>query len=159
MFQSSGGRQLLRTYFGNILHKGSPTSTRRWMTSALDAAINSKTRILPMPKLSPTMTHGTIKKWHVIAGSPLEPYQLIVEIATTSLTMESTEAKEEDIMEVEILEDMFLVDIIGKEGDTFVPGKPIAILCDDLDDMQVVEALKVSILYVQLFLVVTHLCQ
>ena len=73
-----------------------------------------------MPKLSPTMTHGTIKKWHVTPGSALEPYQLIVEIATTSLTKESTETQEEDIMEVEILEDMFIVEMIGKEGDKFV---------------------------------------
>ncbi len=44
--------------------------------------------LLTMPKLSPTMSEGTIVKWHKQAGDRVEPGDLLLEIATDKATVE-----------------------------------------------------------------------
>lgn len=44
--------------------------------------------LLTMPKLSPTMTLGTIVKWHVNEGDKIAPGDLLVEVSTDKATVE-----------------------------------------------------------------------
>lgn len=44
--------------------------------------------LLTMPKLSPTMTIGTIAKWHVHEGQKIAPGDLLLEISTDKATIE-----------------------------------------------------------------------
>ena len=41
-----------------------------------------------MPALSPTMTEGTLAKWHVKEGDPVTSGDVIAEIETDKATME-----------------------------------------------------------------------
>lgn len=42
--------------------------------------------VLTMPMLSPTMTEGSLLQWLKHAGDQLEPYDLVFELETESLT-------------------------------------------------------------------------
>ena len=42
--------------------------------------------IVAMPQLSPTMTHGNVRKWAKGEGEPLEQYELLFDLDTDSLT-------------------------------------------------------------------------
>ena len=42
--------------------------------------------VLTMPMLSPTMTEGSLLQWLKRAGDQLEPYDLVFELETESLT-------------------------------------------------------------------------
>ena len=44
--------------------------------------------LLTMPKLSPTMTVGTIAKWHVHEGEKIAPGALLLDISTDKATIE-----------------------------------------------------------------------
>ena len=82
-----------------------------------------------MPKLSPTMTGGTIEKWTIKPGDLTEQYQLIAEISTKSLLKVSDGQKE--VLEVEIIEEAFLAKVLVEVGETVPVGCPIALFCED----------------------------
>ena len=42
--------------------------------------------IVAMPQLSPSMTHGNVRKWAKGEGEPLEQYELLFDLDTDSLT-------------------------------------------------------------------------
>ena len=42
--------------------------------------------IVAMPQLSPSMTHGNVRKWAKGEGEPLEQYDLLFDLDTDSLT-------------------------------------------------------------------------
>ena len=45
--------------------------------------------VITMPMLSPTMTEGSLLKWTKEPGDKLEPYDLLFELETESLTEEA----------------------------------------------------------------------
>ena len=73
-----------------------------------------------MPALSPTMTEGNLSKWLVQKGDKVKAGDLIAEIETDKATME-----------VEAVDEGFVIDLLYKEGDTNIPvNKAIALLGD-----------------------------
>lgn len=90
-------------------------------------------RLIVMPKLSPTMEFGKIEKWYRKGKDKINSYDLVLEVSTNTLTPESTETS---LMEIEIVEDMYVAKIIRKEGDIVPSGRPIAILCDNEEDIE-----------------------
>ena len=69
---------------------GSATSGVRWLQTG-HAAFTDDTHckhftVLTMPMLSPTMTEGSLLQWLKHAGDQLEPYDLVFELETESLT-------------------------------------------------------------------------
>ena len=72
---------------------------------------------LCMPKLSPTMTEGTIAKWNKTVGQFVDAGELIVDIATDKATIEH-----------HLLDAGWLRQILVKEGERIEVGKPLAIL-------------------------------
>ena len=55
----------------------------------LHESAESKALIVAMPMLSPTMTEGALLRWNKNPGDQLEPYDLLFELETESLTEEA----------------------------------------------------------------------
>ncbi len=70
--------------------------SKRQSQFVIDKANIMTTPIL-MPALSPTMTEGTITKWHKVEGDKVAAGDLLAEIETDKATME-LEAVEEGIL-------------------------------------------------------------
>ena len=99
--------------------------------------------VLPFPRMSPTMTSGKVTKWFVQPGQYVKSYDLFLEIETSSLVQESSRVGIEtiDILEVEILEDMYVAKLCSPLELSLNAGNLLAILCDDPEDVAVLSAL------------------
>lgn len=106
--------------------------------------LNNDVRILPMPRLSPTMKKGTIKKWFLSQGDQVKSYQLILEVSTSELTKDSLETAKEFTMEIEILEEMYLVKKLGIEGKEYSVGECIGLFSDEEKYITQYDSLKVN---------------
>ncbi|MFT3831652.1 MAG: pyruvate dehydrogenase complex dihydrolipoamide acetyltransferase [Opitutaceae bacterium] len=73
--------------------------------------------IIDMPKLSDTMTVGTLVKWLKNEGDPLSSGMMIAEIETDKATME-----------LECFEDGTLLKQVAKVGDQIAVGAPICVI-------------------------------
>jgi len=77
-----------------------------------------------MPALSPTMTEGTITKWHKVEGDEVTAGDLLAEIETDKATME-----------LEAVEEGILGTILKPESSEGIPvNEPIAIMLTDGED-------------------------
>jgi pyruvate dehydrogenase E2 component (dihydrolipoamide acetyltransferase) len=83
-----------------------------------------------MPALSPTMTEGTLAKWHVKQGDQVAAGDVIAEIETDKATME-----------VEAVDEGRLARILVGEGTEGVPvNQVIAVLLEEGEDASMLEA-------------------
>jgi pyruvate dehydrogenase E2 component (dihydrolipoamide acetyltransferase) len=76
-----------------------------------------------MPKLSPTMTEGTVARWHKVEGDFVDSGELLLDIGTDKATIEH-----------HVIDPGWLRKILVKEGDRIEVGKPLAILTDEKDE-------------------------
>ena len=84
---------------------------------------------ITMPALSPTMTEGTLAKWLMKEGDPVQSGDLLAEIETDKATME-----------VESIDEGVLARILVAEGTEGVPvNAPIAILLEEGEDASALE--------------------
>ena len=102
---------------------------------------SNKFSLLLMPRLSPTMTLGTIQKWFVSPKSAIQNYQLFLRVNATNLIRDDDR---EIIMDIEILEEGFVLELISNVGDAVEVGRPIAIICDNLNDLDHVESIQID---------------
>ncbi|MGH6618777.1 MAG: biotin/lipoyl-containing protein, partial [Alphaproteobacteria bacterium] len=86
-------------------------------------------RIL-MPALSPTMTEGTLAKWHVKEGDEVSAGDVIAEIETDKATMEVEAVDEGKVGRLLVSE--------GTEG--VAVNAPIALLLEEGEDASALEA-------------------
>ena len=75
--------------------------------------------LIEMPKLSDTMTEGTLVRWKKKIGDKIEMGDVIAEIETDKATME-----------MEAFDDGILTEIYAKEGDRVALGQKIAMLLE-----------------------------
>ena len=75
---------------------------------------------IEMPKLSDTMTEGTLIKWHKQVGDPVEIGDILAEIETDKATME-----------MEAFDDGVITEILIREGEKAPIGGVLAILNGD----------------------------
>lgn len=75
---------------------------------------------LTMPKLSPTMTEGTIAKWHVKEGTFCDADSLILDIGTDKATIEH-----------HTLDPGYLRKILINQGEKATVGAPLAIFSEE----------------------------
>jgi pyruvate/2-oxoglutarate dehydrogenase complex dihydrolipoamide acyltransferase (E2) component len=87
------------------------------------------------------MTHATIQTWHIQPGQEVHSSQLILEVSTRNLTEDTNE---EHLLDVEIHEDMFVAKIIGQPGDSLPAGAPLALFCDNAEDIRKADSFDVS---------------
>ena len=73
--------------------------------------------IIEMPKLSDTMTVGTVVKWYKQAGDEVANGDILAEIETDKATME-----------LENFEDGVVLKLLANEGDEVEIGKPLAVV-------------------------------
>jgi pyruvate dehydrogenase E2 component (dihydrolipoamide acetyltransferase) len=77
---------------------------------------------IEMPKLSDTMTEGTLLKWHKKIGDAVEIGDIIAEIETDKATME-----------MEAFDDGFLAEILIQAGEKAPVGTVMAVLNESMD--------------------------
>ncbi len=75
---------------------------------------------IEMPKLSDTMTEGTLIKWHKQVGDTVEIGDILAEVETDKATME-----------MEAFDDGVITDILIKEGEKATIGSILAVLDGD----------------------------
>ena len=76
--------------------------------------------IIEMPKLSDTMTTGTVVKWHKKVGDVVSNGDIIAEIETDKATME-----------LENFDDGLILKLFADEGDEVEIGKPLAVVGEE----------------------------
>ena len=76
--------------------------------------------IIEMPKLSDTMTTGTVVKWHKKVGDVVSNGDIIAEIETDKATME-----------LENFDDGLILKLVADEGDEVEIGKPLAVVGEE----------------------------
>ena len=99
---------------------------------------NLNMKILRFPRLSPSMSEGRIVKWllpEYKKSVQVESYQLICKIACKNLTApenQITSVNKEDVLDIEILEDGFLLNVLHIDEDENIKvDEPIAIIVDE----------------------------
>ena len=103
-------------------------------------SISKTMRLLVMPKLSPTMTKGKLTSLFLKDLQAVSCHDIVFEVATETLLNTSNEKL---IMDIEVIEDMYVAKVFEKAGETLKVGRPIAILCDDLKDVAAAQNVKV----------------
>ena len=93
-----------------------PNQTAETPTPKVDTS-NIKAKVITMPKMSDTMTEGTIEKWHKKVGDKVKSGELMAEVATDKATME-----------LESYEDGTLLYIGVEEGKSVVVDGVLAIV-------------------------------
>ena len=78
---------------------------------------------LCMPKLSPTMTEGSVAKWHKPVGAYINADELVLEVATDKATIE-----------YHLPDPGWLRQILVKEGEKALVGQPLAVLTTKEDE-------------------------
>ena len=125
------------------------TITRQFST--ITKKFNGLISVLYFPQLSPTATSGFITKWHVKQGEQIKAYSLICDISTENLTQVKMDTIDScsitsDTLEIELQEDLYLAQLYYSD-DSSVPinvDKPIAILCEEEEDIIICEDIKAS---------------
>ena len=101
--------------------------------TATIAVIIFKNLVMPinieMPKLSDTMTEGTLVSWRKKAGDTVEIGDIIAEIETDKATME-----------MEAFDEGTIVEILVQEGTKAPVGDVLAIIAEEDEDVSVVTA-------------------
>ena len=80
--------------------------------------------VIEMPKLSDTMSVGTVVKWYKSVGETVSNGDILAEIETDKATME-----------LENFDDGVLLKLLASEGDEVEIGKPLAIIGEDGEDV------------------------
>ena len=81
-------------------------------------------QLIEMPKLSDTMTVGTVVKWHKNKGDPVSNGDILAEIETDKATME-----------LENFEDGILLEIFVEAGLEAAIGNPLAVVGEAGEDI------------------------
>ena len=84
--------------------------------------------IIEMPKLSDTMTVGTVVKWHKLVGDEVSNGDILAEVETDKATME-----------LENFDDGVLLQLLANEGDEVEIGKPLAVVGEQGEQLPVFE--------------------
>jgi pyruvate dehydrogenase E2 component (dihydrolipoamide acetyltransferase) len=84
--------------------------------------------IIEMPKLSDTMTVGTVVKWHKQVGDEISNGDILAEVETDKATME-----------LENFDDGVLLQLLAEEGDEVEIGKPLAVVGEQGEQLPVFE--------------------
>eukprot|EP00879_Flechtneria_rotunda_P017810 GHRR01018669.1.p1 GENE.GHRR01018669.1~~GHRR01018669.1.p1 ORF type:complete len:186 (+),score=37.20 GHRR01018669.1:157-714(+) len=106
-------------------------------SSAADAVVNGII-VLPMPSLSPSMKSGTIGRWLKAEGDECGMYDVVLEVQTESLVEDAYKVDEfagKVTLLVEAQEEAHLAKLLAKEGQEVPVGEPIAVLCEDVEQL------------------------
>jgi len=91
-------------------------------------------KLMPMPRLSPSMQCGVLERWVVRSGDPIEMYDVVCHVSTDQLTTENPTGHPH-VLEIEVHEDGFLAKILVAPGSRVAPDEPIAVFCEERNDI------------------------
>lgn len=74
----------------------------------------------------------------------LTSHDIVFEVSTDTLLNTS---QEKSVMDIEVIEDMFVAQVLAKSGSLLAVGQPVALLCDSLDDFTEAQNIKVTLPY------------
>lgn len=101
--------------------------------------------VIPMPKLSPQMTHGTLSKWLKKEGDAIKTYDVVMEVTTDNLTEEGYKTGDlagQVTLLVEAQEEGRLGKVLVQEGQKVDVGTPLALMSDDTSDANSLKGYK-----------------
>lgn len=91
--------------------------------------------------LSPSMKAGTISKLNLKHMQQLTSHDVVFEVSTSTL-LNTTE--ESVVMDIEVIEDMYVAKVVVEDGSTVKVGQPVALLCDNLADISIAKDIEVK---------------
>uniref|UniRef100_A0A7S0IYL7 Lipoyl-binding domain-containing protein n=1 Tax=Calcidiscus leptoporus TaxID=127549 RepID=A0A7S0IYL7_9EUKA len=97
------------------------------------AHANVSYKLMPMPRLSPSMSRGVLERWHLSAGDQISTYDLVCDVSTDELLDEPSSPT--FVLEVESHEDGWLAKVLVAEGGAAAPDMPIAVICENEEDV------------------------
>jgi pyruvate dehydrogenase E2 component (dihydrolipoamide acetyltransferase) len=124
----SGSKPASSNGSGNTKEESKPSQTKEAVAESnnkIDTS-NIKAEVIRMPKMSDTMTEGTIVAWHKKVGDAVKSGELLAEVATDKATMELESYETGTLLYVGVKEgEAVVVDgilaIIGEKGTDFKP--------------------------------------
>ena len=90
-------------------------------------------KLMPMPRLSPTMRTGRLEQWLVSPGDEIVSQDLVCDVSTSELTEDPEDGTL--TLEIESHEDGFLAKILLSDGESAAPDVPIAVVCENREDV------------------------
>ncbi len=90
------------------------------LTEPISATLRAMPLYIEMPKLSDTMTEGTLLRWKIQPGQTVKAGQIVAEVETDKATME-----------MEAFDDGVVHELLVKEGDRVPLGAQMASLLED----------------------------
>ena len=109
----------------------------RLFTRALATATTGLPRhkLLPMPRLSPSMTQGTLLKWNISEGSelPENGSEVLFEVRCEGLLEDEPDLAH--VMLIEAHEEGYLAKCLLQPGMSAEPDQPIAIVVENAADV------------------------
>ena len=90
-------------------------------------------KLMPMPRLSPSMRTGKIVQWLARPGDEVVSQELVLEVSTAELTEDPEDGTL--VLEIESHEDGYLAKILLADGESGAPDDPIAVVCDNAADV------------------------
>lgn len=92
-----------------------------------------KHRLMPMPRLSPTMKTGHVVRWNMAVGDRVDDMEVACEVKTAELTDDPEDG--EKILEIEAHEDGYLAAILVEAGEQAQPDEAIAVIVHHHSDI------------------------
>jgi hypothetical protein len=102
-------------------------------------------KLMPMPRLSPTMRSGTVVRWLLAEGDelPSAGSEVAVEVKAHGLTEDWSAppgTSSSPIMEVEIHEEGFVAKLLVREGEEVHPDEAIAVIVESEQSISAVQS-------------------
>ena len=104
-------------------------------------------KCVPMPRLSPSMTSGTVLKWQVDEGEPLPDagMEVLFSVRPDNLRDEVEDSLSDDpdeapILDIESHEEGYLAVILVREGECAKPDEACAVVADRKEDVGILRA-------------------
>jgi pyruvate dehydrogenase E2 component (dihydrolipoamide acetyltransferase) len=124
----SGSKPAAAKSSGETKEESKPAQTKEAVAESnnkVDTS-NIKAEAVRMPKMSDTMTEGTIVAWHKKVGDPVKSGELLAEVATDKATMELESYEDGTLLYIGVKEgEAVAVDgilaIIGEKGTDYKP--------------------------------------
>lgn len=91
-------------------------------------------RLMPMPRLSPSMRTGRIERWAVGEGDELDDTEVVVEVHTAELTDDPDDGA--FVLEVEAHEAGYVARLLLQAGESAEPDEAIAVIVDHARDVE-----------------------
>lgn len=86
-------------------------------------------RLMPMPRLSPSMTLGTLQRWAIAEGDEIDDMESACEVWLDTLTDDPEDG--DFVLEIEVHEVGYCARLLLQPGQTAAPDEAIAVIVEE----------------------------